>query len=319
MSSSKKVAFVSGCNGQDGSFLCEQLIAKGYDVHGLVRRSSSFNRERIDHLGELKLHYGDLTDFTSLVEIIREIQPDEIYNLAAQSHVGISWKIPNYTIQATGIGTLNILEAVRILGLKSKIYQASTSELFSGKEGKPLNEDSPMFPQSPYSAAKLYAHHICDIYKNAYGMFICKGILFNHESERRGKNFVTRKITTGIANIIKGKQKKLYLGNLDAKRDWGYAPEYTEGMWFMLRQDKPDDYVLATGKAYSIKEFLKEAFNVVNLNWEDYVVLDKDFIRPNETDILIGDASKAKRILGWKPKVKFKELVEIMVKNDLGK
>lgn len=313
-----KIVFISGIGGQDGSYLAEQLLDKGYQVHGLVRRSSTFNRERIDHLGELELHYGDMTDFPSLLGILNKVKPDEIYNLAAQSHVGISWQIPNYTIQATGVSVLNLLEAVRFLGLKSKIYQASSSELFSGsKETAPQNEDTPMFPNSPYSAAKLYAHQICKIYRDAYKMFIARGILFNHESPRRGENFVTRKVTIGIANILKGKQKKIHLGNLETQRDWGYAKEYTEGMWQMLQQDKPDDYVLATGEMHSIQEFVEEAFKVAGLNWKDYVVIDKEYLRPVETDYLCGDASKAKRILNWQPKTKFSELVKLMVKADL--
>lgn len=313
-----KTAFVTGVNGQSGSYLAEQLIEKGeYNVHGLVRRTSSFVRERIDHLGELELHYGDMDDIASLINILRKIRPDEIYNLAAQSHVGISWKIPCYTANTTGLGMLNLLEAVRILGLKPKIYQASTSELFDGATEIPQNENTPFSPKSPYSVAKLFAHQICDIYKKAYGMFIAKGILFNHESPRRGKNFITKKITTGIADIVKGKQDKMFLGNIEAKRDWGYAPEYTDAMWRMLQLDKPDDFVIATGESHSVKEFLKEAFQYVDRDWEDYVVIDKKYIRPSETDHLRGDASKAKRILGWEPKVKFKELVKIMMKAEI--
>jgi len=314
----RKIALITGVSGMDGSFLSEQLIAKGYDVHGIVMRTATFNRQNIDHIGQLELHYGDLTDFSSLIRILRKVKPDEIYNLGAMSHVGISWKIPVYTAQATGIGVLNLLEAVRILGLKSKIYQASTSEMFSGKIGEaPQNENTPFDPQSPYSVAKLYAHQMCQIYRKAYNMFICCGILFNHESERRGKNFVTRKITTGIANILKGKQSKISLGNLEAKRDWGYSPDYTEAMWLMLQQDKPDDYVIATGELHSVKEFAEKAFEVVGKNWKDYIIVDKAYIRPLETEHLCGDASKAKRVLGWKPKTTFKELVRLMVESDL--
>jgi len=314
----KKIALITGVTGQDGSYLAEQLIAKGYDVHGIVMRSAVFNRQNIDHIGQLELHYGDLTDFSSLTRILREVKPDEIYNLGAMSHVGISWKIPVYTAQATGVGVLNLLEAVRVEGLKSKIYQASTSEMFSGEIGQlPQNEDTPFDPQSPYSAAKLYAHQMCHIYRKAYNMFICCGILFNHESERRGKNFVTRKITTSIANILKGKQSKIHLGNIESKRDWGYAPDYTEAMWLMMQQERPDDYVIATGELHSVKDFAKEAFQVVGKNYKDYIVIDKDYIRPSETDHLVGDASKAERVLGWKPKTTFKALVKKMVDSDL--
>jgi len=312
-----KTALISGCSGMDGSYLAEQLVEKGYNVHGIVQRSAVFDRQNIDHIGELELHYGDLTDFSSLVRILEKVKPDEIYNLGAMSHVGISWKIPCYTAQATGVGVLNLLEAVRMTGLKSKIYQASTSEMFSGDEKEPQNENTKLDPQSPYSAAKLFAHQMCKIYRKAYDMFICCGILFNHESERRGKNFVTRKITIGISDILKGKQDKIHLGNIDAKRDWGYAPDYTEAMWMMLQQDNPDDYVIATGEMHSVREFLEEAFSLVNLKWQDYVVIDKAYIRPSETDHLVGDYSKAKEILGWEPKTTFKELVKLMVQYDL--
>lgn len=313
-----KTAFITGICGQDASYLAEQLLDKGYEVHGLVRRSASFNREHIDRLGDLNLHYGDMTDIASLMDILKKVKPDEIYNLAAQSHVGISWKIPIYTAQATGVGVLNLLEAVRLLGLKSKIYQASTSELFDGATAEiPQNENTEFSPRSPYSVAKLFAHQICEVYREAYGMFIVEGILFNHESPRRGENFVTRKITMGIGNILKKKQDKIYLGNMTAKRDWGYAPEYTDAMWRMLQLDKPENFVIATGEAHNIEEFAEKAFKVVDLDWKDYVVFDKRYLRPSETDHLLGDASKAKKILGWEPKVKFDELVEIMVKADL--
>jgi len=311
-------ALITGVSGQDGSYLAEQLIEKGYDVHGLVKRSAVFDRQNIDHIGKLELHYGDLSDFTSLLSVIRLVNPDEIYNLAAQSHVGISWKIPVYTAEITGIGILNILEVLRHLDLNVKVYQASTSELYSGKrEEAPFNEKSRLVPESPYSAAKLYAHEICRIYREAYGMFIVRGMLFNHESERRGKNFVTRKISTGVANIIKGTQRKIYLGDINTKRDWGYAPDYTEAMWRMMQQKKPEDFVLATGEMHSIKEFCEKAFKEVNLDWKDYIEIDDKYMRPNETECLQGDASKAKRILGWEPKVKFDELVKIMVDADL--
>ena len=310
-------AFLTGTTGQDASYLAEQLIAKGYDVHGLVQRSATFDRQNIDHIGKLTLHYGDLTDYASLARILQEVKPDEIYNLGAQSHVGISWEIPVYTAQVTGVGVLNLLEATRMVCPKAKFYQASTSEMFSGEEKTAQNEDTPLDPRSPYSAAKLFAHRMCQIYRRAYGMFICCGILFNHESERRGKNFVTRKITIGISDILKGKQDKIHLGNIDATRDWGYAPDYTEAMWLMLQQEKPDDYVIATGEMHSVREFLEEAFNLVDRKWEDYVEFDKAYIRPSETEHLCGDASKAKRILGWEPKTTFKELVKIMLTNDV--
>ncbi len=314
----KKSVFITGCGGQDGSFLAEQLIEKGYEVHGLVRRSSTFNRERIDHIGDLILHYGDMTDLNSLIGILKAVKPDEIYNLAAQSHVQISWEIPSYTAQTTGIGVLNLLEAVRILELKSRIYQASTSELFSGDPKEvPQNENTPFYPKSPYSVAKLYAHEICRIYRDAFKMFIARGILFNHEGERRGENFVTRKITMGVADILKGKQKFIELGNLDAQRDWGYAPEYTEAMWKMLQLDTPEDMVIATGEIHTVREFCEEAFKVVGLDWKKYVKVDEKYLRPQETECLCGDSSKAKRLIGWNPKVKFKELVKIMVEHDL--
>jgi len=313
----KRVALISGVNGMDGSYLSEFLIKKGYEVHGIVQRSAVFDRQNIDHIGDLELHYGDLTDYASLVRILQEVKPDEIYNLGAMSHVGISWEIPVYTAEATGIGTLNFLEAMRMVCPKAKFYQASTSEMFSGNEKEKQNENTPFDPQSPYSAAKLFAHQMCKIYRKAYGLFICCGILFNHESERRGKNFVTRKITTGIADIIKGKQKKIHLGNIEAKRDWGYAKDYVEAMWLMLQLDRPDDYVIATGETHSIKEFLQEAFGLVNKNWKDYVVIDKKYFRPSETNCLCGDATKAENILGWKPKTSFKELVKIMLENDI--
>jgi len=322
-----KIALITGITGQDGSYLTELLLSKGYQVHGLVRRCSTFNRQRIEHLygdfhneDKLHLHYGDLTDYISVMNIIKKVRPSEIYNLGAQSHVAVSYEIPNYTAQTSGIGVLNVLEAVRILGLDSRIYQASTSELFRGSpDTSPQNEDTIFDPVSPYGVAKLYAHQLCKVYREAYGMFISCGILFNHESPRRGKNFVTRKITVAVNNIPRNKQKYLYLGNLEAKRDWGYAPEYVEGMWTMLQQNKPNDYVLATGETHTIKEFCEEAFKLVGLNWEDYVKYDERQIRPNEVDLLCGDASKAKEELGWIPKTKFKELVKIMIDADVNK
>ena len=320
-----KKAIITGITGQDGSYLAELLIEKGYEVHGLVRRVSTFNRERIEHLytddkreKKLHLHYGDLEDYISIVNVIKKVMPDEIFNLGAQSHVAVSYETPYQTAQATGLGILNILEAIRILKLKCKIYQASTSELFSGdlKEA-PQNENIPFNPVSPYGVAKLYAHKICQVYRKAYGMFICCGILFNHESPRRGENFVTRKITLGIRDILNGKQKYLYLGNLDAQRDWGYAKDYVKGMWMMLQQDKADDFVLATGKTHTVKEFCKEAFGMLNMDYKNFVRFDKKQIRPNEVDYLCGDYSKAKKVLGWQPKIKFKELVRIMVEADI--
>jgi len=323
-----KVAFITGITGQDGSYLTELLLKKGYIVHGLVRRSSTFNRQRIEHLykdpdheDRLFLHYGDMTDPVSLMNVLAKVQPDEVYNLAAQSHVQVSFETPVYTAMTTGLGLLNLLEAIRSLKLNPKIYQASTSELFSGdpKEA-PQNEKTPFRPKSPYGVAKLYAHEIARVYRESYGMFISCGILFNHESSRRGENFVTRKIAIGVAEIVNGKRDKIYLGNLEAKRDWGYTPEFVRAIWLMLQQDKPDDYVIATGETHSVREFVQEAFRVVGIeDWEKYVVIDPRFIRPNEVDYLCGDYSKAKRELGWEPKVKFKELVKIMVEAELKK
>jgi GDPmannose 4,6-dehydratase len=310
-------ALISGVNGMDGSYLSELLIKKGYEVHGIVQRSAVFDRQNIDHIGDLQLHYGDLTDYASLVRILTEVMPDEIYNLGAMSHVGISWEIPCYTAQATGVGVLNFLEAMRMVCPKAKFYQASTSEMFSGNEKEPQNEETKLDPQSPYSVAKLFAHQMCKVYRKAYGMYICCGILFNHESERRGKNFVTRKITIGISDILKGKQDKIHLGNIDAQRDWGHSEDYVEAMWLMLQQDKPDDYVIATGEMHSVKDFLEEAFTLVKKDWHDYIVIDQAYFRPAETEHLCGDATKAFNKFGWKPRVKFKELVARMVQSDL--
>lgn len=320
-----KKALITGITGMDGSYLAEFLLKKNYEVHGIVRRASTFNRERIEHLytedkreKRLHLHYGDLEDYISIVNAIKKVQPDEIYNLGAQSHVAISYETPYQTAQVTGLGILNILEAVRMLGLKSKIYHASTSELFSGNSKEaPQNENTPFNPVSPYGVAKLYAHRICQVYRRAYGMFICCGILFNHESPRRGENFVTRKITLGIRDILENKKTYLYLGNLDAQRDWGWAPEYIYGMWLMLQRDKPDDFVLATGETHTVREFCEEAFGVLNMDYKNFVKFDKKQIRPNEVNYLCGDYSKAKKILGWQPKIKFKELVKIMVEADI--
>ena len=322
-----KVALITGITGQDGAYLAEFLLDKDYEVHGIKRRSSSFNTDRIDHLYQdphetdrkFVLHYGDLSDSMSLVRIIQKIQPDEIYNLGAQSHVAVSFETPEYTADTVGLGALRILEAIRISGLekKTRYYQASTSELYGEVQEIPQKETTPFYPRSPYAAAKLYAYWITVNYREAYGMYACNGILFNHESPRRGETFVTKKITKAIAKIKAGKQKKLYLGNLDAKRDWGYAKDYVEAMWLMLQAEKPEDYVIATGETHSVKEFLEEAFNLVGLKWEDYVEIDQRYFRPAEVDLLIGNPKKAKEKLNWEPKTKFKELVKIMLKEDL--
>lgn len=320
----KKRAFITGITGQDGSFLAELLLSKGYEVHGLVRSSSTlFNRSRIEFLHEkhfqkdLFLYYGDMTDSVSITHILDIVRPDEIYNLAAQTHVKISFETPFYTAQTTGIGVLNLLEAVRRLGLKSKIYQASTSELYSGDPAEtPQNEKTPFKPRSPYGVAKLYGFQIGRIYRESYGVFVSNGILFNHESERRGPNFVTRKITLGIRDILQGKAEHITLGNLDAKRDWGYAPEYVEAMWLMLQQDHPDDFVIATGVTHSIKEFLEEACRLAGLDMEKILRVSDHYKRPNEVDCLCGDATKARLTLGWSAKTDFKDLVRLMVEAD---
>ena len=339
-----KIALITGITGQDGSYLAELLLSKGYQVHGLIRRSSSFNTKRIDHLYKdpherdvnLFLHYADMTDSTSLIRVLQEIQPDEIYNLAAQSHVMVSFETPEYTAETVGIGTLKLLEAIRILGLqnKTKFYQASTSELFGKVQETPQRETTPFYPRSPYAAAKLYAYWITVNYREAYKIFGCNGILFNHESERRGETFVTRKITMAAGRIAVGLQKKLFLGSLNAKRDWGYAPDYVEAMWMMLQQDKPDDFVIATGEAHSVREFAELAFKNVGIEIEwvgeginekgikkgtDEVIIEIDprYFRPTDVDFLLGDPTKAKQKLGWSPKVKFEELVKIMSDYDL--
>jgi GDPmannose 4,6-dehydratase len=339
-----KVALLTGVTGQDGAYLAELLLNKGYTVHGLYRRSSLSNTGRIDHLlqdphqkdTKFFLHYGDLTDSANIIRIIKEIEPDEIYNLGAQSHVQVSFEAPEYTANSDGLGVLRILEAIRILGLedKSKFYQASTSELFGKVREVPQKETTPFYPRSPYSVAKLYAYWISINYREAYDMFTCNGILFNHESPLRGETFVTRKITIAVANIKKGLQEKLYLGNLNAKRDWGFAGDYVEAMWLMLQQDEPDDYVVATGETHSVREFTELAFREagIDLEWEGegvneigrdmesgkvLVEVDPMFYRPTEVDLLIGDSSKAREKLGWEPKVSFEELVSMMVKNDL--
>jgi GDPmannose 4,6-dehydratase len=315
-----KKALITGITGQDGSYLAELLLEKGYDVHGLVRRSSSFNTWRIDHVrDQLHLHYGDLIDTSSLIKTLQAVGPDEIYNLAAQSHVKVSFEMPEYTGNSTGTGFLRLLDAVRELGLKSRVYQAGSSEMFGKVIETPQKETTPFYPRSPYAAAKVYAHWIAVNYRESYDMHVSNGILFNHESPRRGENFVTRKITLGLAAIKKGKAKDLHLGNLDAKRDWGFAGDYVEAMWRMLQQDQPDDYVVATGETWSVKDFLLEAFSYAGLDWEKYVVSDPRFFRPAEVDLLLGDPTKAKTRLGWKPKVDFKTLVRMMVDADMAR
>ena len=318
-------ALITGITGQDGSYLAELLLSKGYEVHGTIRRASSFNTARIDHLYtdphingvRLFLHYGDSADSTNLIKLLYRIQPDEIYHLAAQSHVRVSFDIPEYTGDVTGLGTIRILEAIRETGLKSKFYQASSSEMFGKVLETPQSERTPFYPRSPYGAAKVYAYWATVNYREAYGMFAANGILFNHESPRRGETFVTRKITRAVARIKANLQDKLYLGNLDAKRDWGYAKEYVEAMWLMLQQDKPEDYVIATGETHSVREFLTEAFSYADLDWQDYVVMDPKYLRPSEVELLVGDASKARKTLGWEPKVTFRDLVRLMVDADM--
>ena len=315
-----KKALITGITGQDGSYLAELLLEKGYDVHGLVRRSSSFNTWRIDHVrDQLHLHYGDLIDTSSLIKTLQAVGPDEIYNLAAQSHVKVSFEMPEYTGNSTGTGFLRLLDAVRELGLKSRVYQAGSSEMFGKVIETPQKETTPFYPRSPYAAAKVYAHWIAVNYRESYDMHVSNGILFNHESPRRGENFVTRKITLGLAAIKKGKAKDIHLGNLDAKRDWGFAGDYVEAMWRMLQQDQPDDYVVATGETWSVKDFLLEAFSYAGLDWEKYVVSDPRFFRPAEVDLLLGDPTKARTRLGWKPKVDFKTLVRMMVDADMAR
>ena len=317
-------AFITGITGQDGSYLAELLLSKGYIVHGLMRRSSTFNTSRIDHLfkdphdptNNLHLHYGDVTDAAGMTNLIREIEPDEIYNLAAQSHVMVSFSMPTYTANVDGIGTIALLEAIRSSSLTTKFYQASTSELF-GSTPPPQNENSQFHPRSPYAAAKLYAYWATINYREAYGIHATNGILFNHESPRRGETFVTRKISRAVAAIVNGTQKELYLGNMLAIRDWGFAPEYVESMWLMLQQDSPDDYVVATGVGATVQDFCIAAFEYVGLDWRDYVIEDSRYIRPSEVDALIGDASKIKEKLDWEAKTKWKYLAELMVEFDL--
>ncbi len=318
-------ALITGITGQDGSYLAEFLLAKGYDVYGIIRRSSSFNTARIDgiyqdpHTSEATLHlvYGDLNDASSLNKIIRTVQPDEIYNLGAQSHVRVSFDIPEYTAEITALGTVRLLEAIRESGLKPKFYQASSSEMFGKVQEVPQRETTPFYPRSPYGAAKVYAHWITVNYREAYGLFACSGILFNHESPRRGETFVTRKITKAAARIKLGLQRDLFLGNLDAKRDWGYAGNYVEAMWLMLQQEQPDDYVVATGETHTVREFLDVAFGHLGLDWKEHVQIDPRYYRPTEVDLLIGDPSKAREELGWKPTVDFHQLAVMMVEADL--
>ncbi len=337
-----KKALITGITGQDGSYLAELLLEKGYEVHGIIRRSSSFNTERIDHLyqdthvhgAKLFLHYGDLADSSSVSRLIEKIQPDEIYNLGAQSHVRVSFDVPEYTGDVDGLGTLRILDAIKESGIKTKFYQASSSELYGKVQEVPQKETTPFYPRSPYAVAKLYAFWITVNYRESYNLFACNGILFNHESPRRGETFVTRKITRGLARIIAGKDDCLYLGNLDAKRDWGYAKDYVEGMWLMLQQEKPADFVLATGEMHSVREFIEECCKIleIDLQWKgkgekevgidkktkkEIIKIDPKYFRPAEVEQLLGDPSKAKKLLKWKPKTTFKDLVKIMMEADL--
>jgi len=318
-------ALITGITGQDGSYLAELLLEKGYEVHGIIRRSSSFNTARIDHLYQdphdenvrLRLTYGDLNDASSLNQILRRVRPAEIYNLAAQSHVRVSFDVPEYTAEIVALGTVRLLEAIREEGINCRFYQASSSELYGRAAEVPQNENTPFYPRSPYAAAKAYAFYITRNYREAYDLFACNGILFNHESPRRGETFVTRKITRAATRIKIGLQKKLFLGNLDAKRDWGFAGDYVEAMWRMLQADEPDDYVVSTGETHSVKEFLEETFRQLDLDWQEYVDVDPRYLRPTEVELLLGDASKARKKLGWKPRVDFKALVKMMVESDL--
>jgi GDPmannose 4,6-dehydratase len=313
----KRKAFITGITGQDGSYLAELLLEKDYEVYGMVRRSSTFNRSRIDHLyGRLELVYGDLGDGSSLNQLMRTIRPDEVYNLGAQSHVRVSFDIPEYTADVVALGTLRLLDAIREGDLRCRFYQASSSEMFGKVHEVPQNEKTEFHPRSPYAVGKLFAHWITRNYREAYGMYAVNGILFNHESPRRAESFVTRKITVAIGSILRGEQKELRLGNLEAKRDWGYALDYMDGAWRMLQQDEPDDYVLATGETHSVQEFLEAAFTYAGLDWHDYVKIDPRYFRPAEVDLLIGDYSKAKEKLAWEPTVRFDELVRMMVDAD---
>lgn len=319
-----KRALITGITGQDGSYLAELLLAKGYEVHGLIRRASTFNTARIDHLymdpheseARLFLHYGDITDGSRLVTLLAQVRPDEVYHLAAQSHVRVSFDEPEHTGDTTGLGTIRLLEAIRMIGLQCRFYQASSSEMF-GAAPPPQNERTPFYPRSPYGAAKVYSYWVTRNYREAYGMFAVNGILFNHESPRRGETFVTRKITRAVARIKAGLQDDLFLGNLDAVRDWGYSPEFVEAMWLMLQDDEPRDYVVATGSAYSVRDFVQFAFDHAGLDWEKYVRFDDRYLRPTEVDALIGDASLAREALGWVPRVHTPELARIMVDADV--
>jgi GDPmannose 4,6-dehydratase len=320
-----KRALITGITGQDGSYLADLLLAKGYEVHGIIRRASTFNTSRIDHLYQdphvhgvkLFLHYGDLADSVNLVKLIYSLQPDEIYHLGAQSHVRVSFDIPEYTADVTGVGTIRILEAIREAGVKTRFYQASSSEMFGKVQQIPQTETTPFWPRSPYGVAKVFSYWATVNYRESYGLHASNGILFNHESPRRGETFVTRKISRAVARIKCGLEKALFLGNLDARRDWGYAPEYVEGMWLMLQQDKPDDYVLATNETHSVQEFAELAFDYAGLDWKEYVRHDHRYERPAEVDLLIGDATKAQKQLGWEPKVRFPDLVRTMTNADL--
>ena len=325
----RKRALITGITGQDGSYLCELLLEQGYEVHGIIRRTSTFNTDRIDHMYEdphnegarLFLHYGDLTDGTTLRRILEEVKPLEIYNLGAQSHVRVSFDSPEYTVDSVGVGTLRLLEAIRDYqqrtGIEVRFYQAGSSEMYGLVQAVPQSETTPFYPRSPYACAKVYAHWQTINYRESYNLFACNGILFNHESPRRGETFVTRKITMAVARIVAGKQKKIYMGNLDSKRDWGYAKDYVRAMWLMLQQEQPDDYVVATNETHTVREFLEKAFAFVNLDWQDYVEFDERYLRPAEVDLLIGDSTKAREKLGWTPSITFPELVELMVQADL--
>src|SRR5881396_3754428 len=320
----KKRALITGITGQDGSYLAELLLEKGYNVYGIVRRSSSFNTDRIEHIYQdphepavrLRMFYGDLNDASSLNRILRTVAPDEIYNLGAQSHVRVSFDVPEYTAEVTALGTVRLLEAIRDVGIRPRFYQASSSELYGEVREVPQSERTPFHPRSPYACAKAYAYYITVNYRESYGMFACNGILFNHESERRGETFVSRKITRAATRIKEGLQEKLYLGNLDAKRDWGHAEDYVEAMWRMVQHDRADDYVVATGETHSVREFLDEVFGLLDLDWKKYVAIDPRYFRPAEVDLLLGDATKAREELGWKPKVNFKQLARRMTESD---
>jgi len=322
-----KRALITGVTGQDGSYLADLLLSKGYEVHGIIRRSSSINTSRLSHLAsesgtpasQLSLHHGDMADAASLVRVLSEVRPDEVYNLAAQSHVRVSFDTPEYTTDVTGTGTVRLLEALRLLGLRPRFYQASSSEMFGLAAEVPQQESTPFHPRSPYACAKVHAYWATVNYREAYGLHASNGILFNHESPRRGESFVTRKITTSIARILAGVQDQLALGNLEARRDWGYAREYVEAMWLMLQQEQPEDYVIATGETHSVREFLQAAFGYVGLDWQKYVVTDPRLCRPAEVGVLVGDASKAELRLGWKPRTRFADLVRLMVDADIAR